>query len=154
QAAVSTDGIHFSVQPAITKQSYLRVFQHDDYFYGLTRLGQLARSKDPLATFELGPNPFRDTAYANRVRHVALVVRGSRLHVFFTGIRDAPERVLMSTIDLASDWTTWRASPPVDVLQPETRYECAEMPAAPSEPGDIEVKVRQIRDPFVFEDQG
>ena len=41
-------------------QSYLRVFQHDGYFYGLSRLGQLARSKDPLASFEIGPNPFRE----------------------------------------------------------------------------------------------
>ena len=151
---MSTDGLHFSAQPAITRQSYLRVFQHDGYFYGLTRLGRLARSRDPLASFELGPNPFRDTSYANRVRHVALAVRGSRLHVFFTGIGDAPERVLMSTIDLTSEWTTWRAAPPVDVLQPETRYECADMAAAPSEPGDVEGKARQIRDPFVFEEQG
>ena len=27
QAAVSTDGLHFTVQPAITKTSYLRVFK-------------------------------------------------------------------------------------------------------------------------------
>jgi len=154
QAAESTDGIHFELRPAITRQSYLRVFQHDGFFYGLSRLGQLARSKDPFAAFELGPNPFRESAYASRVRHVGLLVRDRQLHVFFTAIGDAPERVLMSTIDLTSDWTMWRASPPVDVLQPETRYECADLPTAPSEPGDVEDRVRQIRDPFVFEEQG
>jgi len=153
QATESTDGIHFEVRPPITRQSYLRVFQHDGYFYGLARLGQLARSRDPLASFEVGPNPFRDSSYANRVRHVGLVVRGRRLHVFFTAIGDAPERVLASTIDLTPDWTAWRATAPVEVLRPETRYECAEMAAVPSEPGDVEGRVRQIRDPFVFEDQ-
>jgi len=154
QAAESIDGIHFVVRPPITKQSYLRVFQHDGYFYGLSRLGQLARSRDPVASFEIGSNPFRGTSYANRIRHVALFLRGSRLHVFFTAIGDAPERVLMSTIDLTSDWTTWRATLPVEVLQPQTRYECADMAIAPSEAGDVDGKVRQIRDPFVFGERG
>lgn len=120
----------------------------------MSRLGQLSRSKDALASFEVGPNPFRDGPYVNRVRHVGLVVRGSRLHVFFTAIGDAPERVLMSTVDLTSDWRAWRASPPIEVLQPEMRYECADMTVAPSEAGDVDVPVRQIRDPFVFEEQG
>lgn len=154
QVAESSDGIHFKVRSSITRQSYLRVFQFGGYFYGLSRLGRLARSKDPLGSFEIGPNPFRDSSYADRVRHVALVVRGSRLHVFFTAIGDAPERVLVSTIDLTSDWSAWRATPPVDVLQPETRYECADLAKAPSERGDVEGRVRQIRDPYVFEAQG
>jgi hypothetical protein len=153
QVADSADGIHFEVRSPITKHSYLRVFQHDGYFYGLSRLGQLARSKDPLASFEIGLNPFRNSSYANRVRHVGLILRGSRLHVFFTAIGDTPERVLVSTIDLTSDWTTWRATAPVEVLRPETLYECADMAAVPSQAGDVEGKVRQIRDPFVFEEQ-
>src|SRR5262249_46328110 len=33
-----------------------------------------------------------------------------RLFVFFTGIGDAPERILLSTIDLTGDWQTWKAS--------------------------------------------
>jgi hypothetical protein len=153
QAGESGDGLRFEVRPAITKSSYLRVFDYDGYFYGLSRLGQLSRTRNPLASFEAGPNPFRDTAYAGRVRHVGLVRRGTRLHVFFTAIGDAPERVLATTIDLASDWTTWRATAPVEVLQPETNYECAGMPVAPSGPGDVDTPVRQIRDPFVFEEQ-
>jgi hypothetical protein len=154
QVAESGDGLRFEARPAITKNCYLRVFQHEGYFYGVSRLGQLSRSRDPLASFEVGPNPFRGTAYTDRVRHVALVLRGSRLHVFFTAIGDAPERVLASMIDLTSDWTTWRATPPVEVLQPETDYECGDMPVTPSEPGDVDSRVRQIRDPFVFEEQG
>jgi hypothetical protein len=154
QVAESTDGIHFEVKPPVTRQSYLRIFQHERSFYALSRQGQLARSADPLARFEIGPNPFRGTPFATRVRHVGLLKRGSRLHVFFTAIGDAPERVLMSTIELTSDWTAWRATPPVDVLQPETRYECADLIAAPSEAGDVEGRVRQIRDPFVFEERG
>lgn len=152
QAAESSDGLHFEVRPAITRTSYLRVFRYGGYFYGVSRLGQLSRAVDPLASFEVGPNPFRDGPHANRIRHVALALRGDRLQVFFTAIGDAPERVLVSTITLSGDWTTWRAGPGVEVLQPEAPYECADLRIAPSEPGDVDVKVREVRDPFVFAD--
>jgi hypothetical protein len=154
QAAESSDGLRFTVQPAISRTSYLRVFSHDGWYYGMSRLGLLSRARDPLAVFESGPNPFRGSPYANRVRHVGLVKRQSRLHVFFTGIGDAPERVLVSTVDLAGDWATWKASEPTDVLRPEAPYECPELPNAPSEGGDIKGRARQTRDPFVFDDRG
>ena len=154
QAATSTDGLQFDSEPAITRTPYLRVFQHDGYYYGVSRLGRLSRSKDPLATFELGPNPFREGPYAGRIRHVALLLRGPTLHVFFTGIGDTPERVMLSTIDLSGDWSAWRASAPIDVIQPETGYECTNHPNHPSEAGDIAIPARQIRDPFVFEEGG
>ena len=154
QSALSADGRQFSVAPAITPTSYLRVFQHDGYFYALSRLGQLSRAKDPLARFELGPNPFRAGPVAGRIRHVALLRRGAKLHVFFTAIGDTPERVMLSTLDLSGDWSTWRSSTPVDLLQPERDYECANLPNAPSQSGDIAIAVRQVRDPFVFEEDG
>ena len=154
QSALSSDGLRFEAQPAITRVPYLRVLQHDGYYYAMSRLGRLSRSKDPLAIFEPGPNPFRDGPYAGRIRHVALVKRGTRLQVFFTGIGDTPERVMLSSMDLAGDWSTWRASMPVDVLQPETAYECTNLFNAASEAGDIAIPVRQIRDPFVFEENG
>ena len=155
QSAVSTDGLHFKAEPAITRESYLRVFEHDGMFYGMSRFGVLERSKDLTGTFEVGPNPFVNSVYGtNRVRHVALVRRGTRLFVLFTAIRDAPERMMLSTIDLQGDWTRWRASVPVEVLRPETMYECANLPVEASAVGDVEVPVRQIRDPAIFEEGG
>ena len=154
QVAESTDGLHFQLRAPITRTSYLRVFQHDGWFYALSRLGRLSRARDPLAAFELGPNPFRETAYAGRVRHVALLPRGNQLLVFFTAIGDAPEQVRLSTIDLSGDWSTWRASPATDVLKPQAAYECADLPNLPSQAGDIDVPAQQVRDPFVFDDRG
>lgn len=154
QAAVSTDGLHFTVQPAITRTSYLRVFTRGSTCYGISRLGVVSRSSDPLGTFELGPSLFRESSYAGRVRHVGIVLRGDRLFVFFTGIGDAPERVLVSSVDLTADWTAWRASTPVEVIAPRASYECTDLPNVPSEGGDIDEPARQIRDPFVFEDEG
>ena len=154
QSAESRDGVHFTVQPAISKTSYLRVFPETDYFYGMSRAGLLLRSKDPLGGFEAGANPFRSGPYANRVRHVALLRRNKTLYVFFTGIGDAPERVMMSTIDLTADWSTWQASPPMEVLRPDAPYECPTLPNAPSEAGDVKGPVRQLRDPGIFEENG
>ena len=154
QAASSSDGLHFAVTPAISRTSYLRVFKRDGYFYGVSRLGRLSRARDPFGAFELGNGLFRDGPYAGRVRHVALVVDGDRLDLYFTAIGDAPERVMHATVDLSGDWTGWRASAATDVLAPEAAYECADLPNAPSLGGDVEVPVRQIRDPFVLNDNG
>jgi hypothetical protein len=154
QSSESTDGLHFAVRPAITKVSYLRVFPLDGYVYGMARLGQLLRAKDPLATFEIGANPFDGGPYADRVRHVATLRRGRTLLVFFTGIGDAPERVMLSTIDLAGDWKSWKASAPVELLRPEAPYECPGLPNVPSAAGEIEGPARQLRDPAIFEEAG
>ena len=154
QVATSSDGLSFTARPAITRIPYLRVFRIDGALYGMARLGRLARAKDPLESFELGPNPFRSGPYANRVRHVAILQRGRRLHVFFTAIGDAPERILMTTIDAHGDWSTWVASPAVEVMVPEAPFECAAMPVAPSEGGDIKGPARQLRDPAIFEENG
>jgi hypothetical protein len=154
QSADSGDGLHFTVHPSISKSSYLRVFQRDGYFYSMSRLGLLMRSRDPFASFEAGANPFREGPYASRVRHVALLVRDRTLYVFFTGIGDAPERVLMSTIDLTPDWKDWKVSAPIELLRPEAPYECPALPSAPSEAGDIKGPAKQLRDPGIFEENG
>jgi hypothetical protein len=154
QSSESADGLQFTLQPAITKVSYLRVFNLDGYVYGMARLGQLLRSRDPLAAFEVGPNPFAGGPYADRVRHVATILRGRTLFVFFTGIGDAPERIMLSTIDLTGEWQSWKASSPVELLRPEAAYECPDLPNLPSAAGEIEGRARQLRDPGVFEEAG
>jgi len=154
QAAVSRDGVRFDVRPEVTKTSYLRVFRIGGALYGMSRLGGLLRSEDPLAAFEPGPNPFRASPYANRVRHVAVLQRRGQWYVFFSAIGDAPERILMSKLNTSGGWTTWTASAPIDVLQPSAPYECATLPTVPSEAGDVREPVRQLRDPAVFEENG
>jgi hypothetical protein len=154
QSALSTDGVHFDVRPAISKTSYLRVFQRDGYFYGVARNGLLLRSKDPTASFEAGRSVFRSGEYANRVRHVALLAKGSTLYVFFTGIGDAPERVMMSTVDISGDWQSWTASNPIELLRPQAPYECPTLPNQPSDAGDIKGPAQQLRDPALFQENG
>jgi hypothetical protein len=154
QSAESVDGLNFQMRPAITKQYYLRVFRLGGQFYGMARLGQMLRAKDSTSSFELGPNPFREGPYANRVRHVALLPRESYIEVFFSAIGDAPERILHTTISMHGDWTQWRATSYEEVLTPQAKYECPERPEAPSEPGEIYGPAKQLRDPALFLEGG
>jgi hypothetical protein len=152
QTAESSDGLSFHALPAISKQSYLRVFEHDGQLYAMARLGQLLRADDPLAPFELGPNPFRDSPYKDRVRHVAMLEREGVLHIFFTAIRDAPESLLHTTMKTDGDWSAWKIGEVETVLEPAAPYECAGMPVEQSAVGEIDHAARQIRDPDVLVD--
>jgi len=154
QAAVSTDGIHFTAQAPITREPYLRVFEHGGEFYGIARLGRLLHAKDILSSFETGGDPFRDGPYAGRVRHVALLPRGNKLEVFLSVIGTAPESILHTTIDLTGDWKQWKASGYEQVLTPQTKYECPELPNTPSEVGEIYGPAKQLRDPALYIEGG
>jgi hypothetical protein len=120
----------------------------------MARLGVLAKASDPFLSFELGPNPFDQGPYANRVRHVAVLLRSSTLYVFFSAIGDAPEKILLSTIALDGDWRSWKASPAVEVLAPRERYECPDLPVIPSKAGESEGPEHALRDPAFFEEGG
>jgi hypothetical protein len=154
QAAESRDGLTYAVRPAITRTSYLRVFTREGGLFGMSRLGLLLRASEALAVFEPGPNPFAGGPYAGRVRHVAVLQRGSTLNVFFTAIGDDPERVMLTAIEATGDWKTWRPSEAIEILRPEAPYECPTLPGGPSTAGDVKGPVRQLRDPAIFEEHG
>src|SRR4051812_109244 len=70
--ATSKDGIHFTADTTVLGDSYFRVFKYKDAWYSLARTGIVARSKDGIAAFEKGANPFASEDSASRVRHVAI----------------------------------------------------------------------------------
>ena len=74
--------------------------------------------------------------------------------MFYSNALDCPEHILVSTIELTSDWMNWRASGPVTVLEPEMEYEGADLPLGPSRRGWAPERVRQLRDPAVFREGG
>jgi len=152
--AASKDGLKFTAGREPLGPFYFRVFRWGDCWYAVAKEGVLCRSKDGAAKFEVGPKPFHFDDPALVVRHSAVLLRGSRLWVFYSRIGDNPERILLSTIDLTPDWTAWRATEPVTVLAPEKDYEGADLPAAPSRSGAASAPVRQLRDPAVFEESG
>lgn len=149
RVATSRDGIHFDAQPAILGRSYMRIFRHDGMTYALAMPGQFYRSRDGFHGFELGP-----TLFNPNMRHSAVMKRGNELLVFWTEVGNAPERVLLSRIDLSADWKDWRESPPTEILRPERAWEGADAPLVPSIRSTAYGIVNQLRDPAILEDSG
>jgi hypothetical protein len=145
RVAVSSDGLHFTARDELLGLSYFRVFWRAPYWYALAMPGRLSRSRTGLGGFESGP-----VLFDSNMRHSALLVRNDRLHVFYTRAGDAPERILLSTIDLSGDWMEWRESEAVEVHRPERPWEGAEMPVLPSVRGALMQPANQLRDPAVF----
>jgi hypothetical protein len=111
--------------------------------------GQFYRSKDPLGGFEQGPLLFNPN-----MRHAALLKRADTLFVFWTQVGDVPETILVSTIDVSSDWTKWSDTRAIEVLRPERAWEGADAPLTPSLRSTAYGHVNQLRDPAVFEEDG
>lgn len=149
RVALSRDGLEFEARPEVLGPPYWRGFEHEGWHHGIAMPGWLLRSRDPLGGFERGPQLFPDT-----MRHAAVLPRGGELWVFWTRVGDAPEHVLLSRIPLRGGWRTWRARAPESVLFPEHDWEGADLPVEPSRRGFAPGRVRQLRDPAVFEEAG
>jgi hypothetical protein len=81
-------------------------------------------------------------------------VRDGKLFVFWTRVGDAPETILLSTIELTEDWADWQESPEVEVLRAEFDWEGAEAPIEPSVRSTAYGYVNQLRDPALLVDDG
>lgn len=145
RVATSVDGINFKARPEILGRTYFRVFQHENYYYALAMPGQFYRSRNRFSNFETGPLLFNKD-----MRHSALLVRDTKLYVFWTQVGFAPETIMLSMIDLTDDWRLWRQSDPVEVLRPEFEWEGADAPLEPSIRSTAYGCVNQLRDPAIF----
>ncbi|MEF8843703.1 MAG: hypothetical protein V5A62_19105 [Haloarculaceae archaeon] len=149
RVAVSPDGLDFSVDPGHCGMPYFRVFEHDGTRYALSMPGVLYRSSGGFREFEPGP-----VLFPASMRHAAVQVVGDTLRVFYSRAGDRPERILLSQVALRPDWNRWTASDPVTVLEPERTYEGGDRPLRPSSRGASRDRVRQVRDPAVFVEDG
>jgi hypothetical protein len=145
RVAVSQNGIDFTAKPEILGRTYFRAFHRPDAVYAMAMPGQFYRSRDGYTGFEEGPRIFNPT-----MRHAALLQRGDTLYVFWTQVGDAPESILLSTIDLSQDWTEWREAKPIIVLRPEFPWEGADAPNEPSIRSTAYGHVNQLRDPAIY----
>ncbi len=151
RVALSDDGIDFHARPEILGRTYLRTFRHLGRTYGIAMPGQVyrSRSEDGLSSFEQGPLLFNPA-----MRHCALLKRGNILHVFWTQVGHAPERILLSTIDLSLPWNQWKETGTAEVMRPERAWEGANLPLEPSIRSVAYGPVNQLRDPAIFEEGG
>jgi hypothetical protein len=150
RVATSKDGIHFEARKPLLANSYTRAFWHDGQWYSMAMPGIFSRSPDGLSNFEAsGLRLFPDI-----MRHCALLKRGDTLYVFWTQKGDTPEHILLTTVDMSGDWSTWSASETVSVLRPKEDWEGAGRPSVTSVGDAINVRVNQLRDPAIFEEDG
>ncbi|MDP7639645.1 MAG: hypothetical protein QGG73_08005 [Candidatus Hydrogenedentes bacterium] len=150
RVATSKDGIRFDAREPLLATSYLRTFRHDGQWYSMSMPGIFYRSADGISGFEAGSLRLFPTT----MRHSALLKRGGMMYIFWTRVGDAPEHILFTTVDIRGDWSAWTASDPVSVLRPEERWEGADCPLVPSVRDAINVRVNQLRDPAIFEEDG
>ncbi len=149
RVVTSADGIDFGAPSDIVGPAYFRVFRHGGFTYAMTMPGIFHRSADGFADFKTGPRLF-----APDQRHSALLKRGDSLHVFWTRVGEAPERIYCSQIDISGAWDEWRAGEASEVLRPEFDWEGANEPLEPSWRSAVSVPVNQLRDPAIFEEDG
>lgn len=149
RVARSSDGLDFQVHADLLGPPYFRAFQHSNHWYAFALPNHLLRSQSGLEPFDAGPTPLSPST-----RHTAVMVRGNTLHVFWSEIGDAPERIYAGEINLEQDWHAWKLEKQHEVLTPELEWEGASQPVTPSAPGAVDHPVNQLRDPCIFEDSG
>lgn len=149
RVATSEDGIDFFAREENIGRTYFRTFNHEDMTYALAMPGQFYRSADGFTNFEEGPRLF-----VPNMRHSAVIVRDNHLYVFWTRVGDAPESIMLSTIDLRKDWMEWEESEEVVLLKPEFEWEGANAAVEPSVRSTAYGQVNQLRDPALYHEDG
>ena len=145
RVAVSPDGINFTASRDIIGRSYMRAFRHDGWWYVMAMPGIFYRSRNGLPKLEEGP-----TLFEPDMRHAAVYLRGDTLFVFWSRAGDTPEHILVSTLDVSGDWSSWRESGTRSLLKPERLWEGADLPLEPSVRDAVNIRVNQLRDPAIY----
>lgn len=174
--ATSANGLDFNgaIEPVMLGNSYFRVFRHRGGLYALSNSGLLYRAPStdppwsPPAGFDVAselwerrsdpliwtePSPIGTPMLP---RHSWVRSQGDELEVFFTRVGDVPERIMVVRIDASSpDFSAWRpAAQAEELLRPELDWEGAGIAPAPSAFDWAPEPVNQLRDPFLYEEEG
>lgn len=177
--AVSSDGLRFDSLNRVVGPAYLQVFQHAGRWFALNHSGVLRESAklgepfepiktiigpeiigavDPARLGEPGAMPAENRPtkgpFRYSMRHVGVDVTEDRLVVYFSCVGHRPERILCTVVDLAGAPEGWRARGAYEVIRPERKWEGADRPLAYSRGGISTERVRELRDPVVFRENG
>ncbi|MBT8114532.1 MAG: hypothetical protein KJP04_04085 [Arenicella sp.] len=150
RVAVSQDGINFTVEGKTIPASYVRSFEYRGKYYLIGALGMLLRSDQLLGDYSIREK----SLFGPSMRHLSVDVDESNdeMHVFWSRVGDAPERILYSLVNLGADWNDWQASRGVTVLQPEFPWEGSKQPLQSSLRGEMVQITNELRDPYLFTD--
>ena len=132
---------------------------------GFNAVGENWWNSPGLTLSDQSANPLRDFYTSigeqpNDVRHVSVYTRthidpnDTNVYLFYTARNDTPESIFLSVIDTAdgsTDTNDWTIDNQTVVLAPELDWEGVNHPLVASQNG-AEIGVRQLRDPYLFED--
>ena len=132
---------------------------------GFNAVGENWWNSPGLTLFDQSANPLRDFYTSigeqpNDVRHHSVYTRthidpnDTNVYLFYTARNDTPESIFLSVIDTAdgsTDTNDWTIDNQTVVLAPELDWEGVNHPLVASQNG-AEIGVRQLRDPYLFED--
>jgi hypothetical protein len=154
--AHSEDGINFTAHEPLLGPPYFRAFERQDRIYTLTWGGQLWRADRWQGPFEPGPSLVHYDSkggIGEGFRHGEVFTRSNTLFILYCRMGDRPERILYVSVDMSPvDWNDWRADGPYELLAPQETWEGADLPLETSTMGAERHRVRELRDPCVFED--
>jgi hypothetical protein len=175
-AATSPDGLDFNgaIEPVMLGRSYFRVFAVRNHLYAIANNAVLYRAPDagnpwtpppdfdfstelwsarvdPLITVEVNPR-----GGPMLPRHSWVRPQADMMVVFFTRVGDVPERIVITEIDIRDDdYRQWqRLTPAAELLRAELTWEGADLEPEPSLFDWAPEPANQLRDPFVFEEDG
>jgi hypothetical protein len=151
--ARSKDGLAFVAGCNPLAPFYLRTAIWNGKLLGTTMGGRLHLSADGQSEFvQVASHLQRGLC---RIRHAALHVVEDTLHLYYSRIGDAPERILRSRIALVANPEDWRMlAVDEEILKPEAVWEGAELPLLPSESGKARGPANALRDPAIFTENG
>ena len=72
--------------------------------------------------------------------------------IFFSNINEKPEAILHTKMDISNDWMDWKISSIQKILEPALIWEGSDLPVLISVVGAASGRLRELRDPCVFQD--
>ncbi len=167
-------GKKHGIRSIMLGNSYFRVFTVDGTLYALSNGGGLHRAHSttnpwtPPEAFDYGqilwerreeplnlPEEYSRGRWM-RYRHFSIMRRDNHLLELFYSLKgDAPECIMRSMLDVSGSWDNWSVKGiPEKVTCPEETWEGAEKPVLPSTKGPAKGLVNQLRDPYVYTEDG
>jgi hypothetical protein len=148
--ASSQDGLSFSNTDIVLNGVYLRHFDYRGQHYLLGSPGIIFRGDSIFGPYQ----PRGKSLFEPNIRHAAVMLEGDQLTVVWSRVGEAPEKILLSYIDLSSpDWDAWRATAGVELMRPRLPWEGADLPLLPSLRGELVSVANELRDPYLFVDR-
>lgn len=150
KVAKSKDGLSFVPEPDFLGKSYFRVFTHGGQYYALSHSGGVINRSEDGIHFEAGP-PIGHP----EMRHTAVRRTGDQqFEVYWSRSGDSPEHILVSDLDVSTDWRDWQIENTRSVRRPEYDWEGAALDIQPSIVGFARGRLHELRDPGIYQEDG